>query len=94
MLLKETFSDPLQRPSTDDKSVRLVSYCGRSEDSLRLMLENIRDKYSKDFGLHALLSQTSSQSYMSQPYRGYMLLSNEEEATTVDIQVCGIVFNL
>lgn len=50
------------------------------------MLENIRANHSKDLDLHALLSQSASQSYMSQPYRGHVIL-NHADNTDIDIQV-------
>lgn len=54
------------------------------------MMENVRDMHSEDLELHALLSQSASQSYMSQPYRGYLMLNNKEE-TTAEIQVWGLM---
>ena len=76
----------LQKVKPADSAVRLLTYCGRTEDTLRSMLENVRDTHSEDLELHALLSQSASQSYRSQPYRGYVMLNSNEE-TAVEIQV-------
>ncbi|XP_067928936.1 fatty acid synthase-like [Watersipora subatra] len=69
------------------QELRLLTYCGRTEESLECMFETVNTQHSKDVELFSLLSQSSDQSCVSQPYRGYTIL-NHPDHQIMDIKVC------
>ena len=71
----------------DTNTTRLLTYCGRTEESLRRMFEKINESYAEDVNLQALLGESACQSYTRQSYRGFTILNSSQTDPIIDVQV-------
>ena len=74
-------------PHPDASSCRLVTYSGRTEESVQHVLDSAH-KHAEDVDLQALLQESANMPAASHPYRGFTVLNTKAEQRCDVIEVC------
>ena len=73
-------------PHPDASSCRLVTYSGRTEESVQRVLDAAHE-HPEDVDLQALLQESANMPASSHPYRGFSVLNSTEPRCDVT-EVC------
>lgn len=74
-------------PHPDASSPRLVTYSGRTEESVQQVLDAAH-KHAEDVDLQALIQESANMPASSHPYRGFTVLNTGDQPRCDVIEVC------